>query len=99
MTSYVDIHEGVILETIQSELRLYPSRLEEEIEMKQVRNTDDVGNTPLMSAAKTGNVAVVDFLLSLGANVEAENNFFSHFNKFFHYHNSFPFREVALRCC
>ncbi len=55
------LDEHTTLETIQLELRLHPSRLEER---------DVCGNTPLMS---TTDVSVVDFLLSLGANIEAHN--------------------------
>ncbi len=72
MTAAVDIHAGdVTLEAIQAELWQHPLRLEEKKQRKGMYE-HDVGNTPLMTASKAGNVNVVAFLLSLGANVEAE---------------------------
>ncbi len=53
----------ITLEAIQDELRAFPSRLEEKKE----------GKTPLISSAEFGNDLVCEFLLSLGANVEAKN--------------------------
>ncbi len=52
-------------------LRIHPSRLEE---MKTEENNWDDGKTPLMASARCGNIAVVEFLLSLGANIEATKN-------------------------
>ncbi len=61
---HIDIHsEHIRLEAIQDELRVNPSRLEEEKE----------GKTPLMSSAEFGNDLICEFLLSLGANVEAKS--------------------------
>ncbi len=69
----VDIHaKTVSLETIQAELRLHPWRLEE--------RGCSVGKTPLTSAAEAGNVAVVEFLLSLGADMEAKEAVFTQNN-------------------
>ncbi len=68
MSSVVDIHaEDVTLETIQAELMLHPLRLEER------KEEGEVGCTPLIAAATSGNVALVKFLLSVGANIEARN--------------------------
>ncbi len=62
----IDIHsKHITLEALQTELRLHPSRLEE-MEMTH-------GYNPLMSSAKFGNIAVVEFLLSFGANIHAKN--------------------------
>ncbi len=69
----VDIHaEDVTLEAIQVELTHHPWRIDE----KRSVGFDD---TPLGTAAKAGNVAVLVFLLSLGANVEAKNEVFAFF--------------------
>ncbi len=63
----VNIHSSrITLEEMQVELRVHPLRLEEKETFW--------GNTPLMSAAKFGNVAVVEFLLLIGANIHAKNN-------------------------
>ncbi len=59
-----NIHErDVKLELVREELRLDITRLEERFEHE----------TPLMAAAKSGNIEIVRYLLSLGANLEAEN--------------------------
>ncbi len=74
MSSIVDIHaKDIAFETIQTELRLHPWRLEEKRVRQEGVDDVDVGNTPLMSAAKAGHAAVVVFLLSLGANIQATN--------------------------
>ncbi len=71
MKSIVDIHaKRITLDTIKTELSLHPLRLEERCEMRNFGDAD-VGNTPLMTAARAGNISVVVFLLSIGANVEA----------------------------
>ncbi len=73
-TGVVDFHSKLnTLETIQTELKLHPWRLEEKRGRTQ-KHDDDFENTPLMTAAKAGNYAVVVFLLSLGANVEAKRH-------------------------
>ncbi len=60
---------------MQIELRLHPSRLEEkDLEWEE---------TPLISSAKFGNIAVVEFLLSIGANIHAKNKV-SMRNLFYH---------------
>ncbi len=68
----VDIHyNNITLEKLQNELRMNPWRLEE---IKY--NTSDEHlkmNTPLLSAAAFGNVVVCEFLLSLGADIEAQS--------------------------
>ncbi len=62
----VNIHSSrTTLEELQVELRIHPSRLEE----KEMTH----GFTPLISSAFFGNIAVVEFLLSIGANVHAKN--------------------------
>ncbi len=62
----VDIHsEHITVEELQDELRVNPMRLEEK--------ENEYGNTPLLSSAEYENVAVFEFLLSLGANLEAKN--------------------------
>ncbi len=62
----VNIHSSLItLEELHVELRLHPSRLEEK-EMGW-------GNTPLMSSVIIGNIPVVEFLLSIGANIHAKD--------------------------
>ncbi len=64
--STVDIHSrNVTLEELQEELRVHSSRLEE-VEIVYE-------NTPLMSSVKFENVALVEFLLSVGANIHAKN--------------------------
>ncbi len=65
MTNVDIFGEGITLETMRDELRQHPWRLEE----KSVN-----GDTLLMSAAKFGKTAVVEFLLSLGANIEAKDS-------------------------
>ncbi len=61
----INLHDkNITLSAIRPELRLHPSRLEE-------RKEED---TPLMSAAEFGNVEVVEFLLTLGANKEAHDD-------------------------
>ncbi len=70
MTSIFD--EAITVEAMQIELRQQPWRLEEEYGREDVYGLDN-GNTPLISSALHGNIAVVKFLLSLGANVEARN--------------------------
>ncbi len=65
MTNVNIFAEGITLETMRDELRQQPWRLDER---------SVYGNTPLMSAAMFGNVAVVEFLLSLGANMEAKDD-------------------------
>ncbi len=73
MTSIVDVHaKDISLESVQEELRLHPLRLEERRERRQVFD-DEIGNTPLLSAVKAGNISVVQYLLSLGANVDSRN--------------------------
>ncbi len=59
-------------EAIEDILREYPFKLEE--------NMDSSGNTPLMIACYLGNVGVVQYLLSLGANVQAKNNVIGNMN-------------------
>ncbi len=54
---------------MQAELREHPWRLEE----KHDDEGDESGNTPLISSAMHGNIAVIELLLSLGANVEAKD--------------------------
>ncbi len=67
MSTKVQIHSSCITqEEMQVELSAYPSRLEE-------KNDYFLGDTPLMSSATFGNIAVVEFLLSIGANVHAKN--------------------------
>ncbi len=70
----VDIHSNhITLATLRDQLRANPTRLEE----KKVKKDDGFDcqeeNTPLISAADFGNVSVVEFLLSVGANVDAIN--------------------------
>ncbi len=66
----VDIHsKHVTLEALQEQLGVNPWRLEEW----------KAGKTPLLFSVEFGNIAVCEFLLSLGANIEATNevlNFF-----------------------
>ncbi len=67
----VNIHAQLITRVmLETELRLHPMRLEERKEWEHDR---DEGNTPLTSAAMFGNIPVVEFLLSIGANIEAKN--------------------------
>ncbi len=74
-STVVDIYgEDITMETIQEELRANPSRLEEKKDSdSRYRQDFDEGNTPLISSAKFGNYPVVEFLLSVGADVEAKN--------------------------
>ncbi len=58
---------------MQAELRLHPSRLEESEVLGEDYNGDD-GYTPLLMAATSGNIEMVEFLLSIGANVGAVNS-------------------------
>ncbi len=70
ITTSIDIHSPAItLKVLGAELRKNPSRLEEK---KVGTNFADpqAGNTPLMSSAELKHV---EFLLSVGANVEAKN--------------------------
>ncbi len=73
MNRVVDIHsQHITLETLQNELRSNPTRLEE----KKVGNNWDIphaGNTPLMTSVEFQNIVVCEFLLSVGANIEAKN--------------------------
>ncbi len=79
----VDIHsELTTLDAFQEELRINPSRLEEwEVGINKLH--PQVENTPLMSAAVFGNSALCEFLLSVGANIDAKNEvnkeIFTHF--------------------
>ncbi len=58
----IDIHSSrITLEELQVELRLHPSR------------EKYWGTTPLILAARFGNIAVVEFLLSIGANIHANS--------------------------
>ncbi len=60
----VNIHSQLFtLEELQAELRIHPWRLEEK----------EDGNTPLISSTKLGKIAVVEFLLSLGANIHEKD--------------------------
>ncbi len=68
----VNIHsKRITLDALQEELRMKPWRLEE----KNVGDRDHIfaGSTPLMSSAAFGNLEVVKFLLSVGANIEAKH--------------------------
>ncbi len=68
--STVDIHsDHVRLNALQEELRIRPLRLEEH---KVI--FPHAGMTPLLSSAKFGNIAVCEFLLSIGANIEAKSD-------------------------
>ncbi len=79
----IDVHDiDMTVEILKEELRVNPSRLEEkkvpneEEEKEEVGKEDDEcedGMSPLTAAAKFDNVAVVKFLLSVGANVKASN--------------------------
>ncbi len=70
MIRNVDIFAvDITLESIRDELKVHPWRLEE----RDVDVGNGMGNTPLMSAADFGKVDVVQFLLLLGANIEAKN--------------------------
>ncbi len=67
----IDLHSNhIALNELQNELRAEPLRLEEK---KVELYSSYSGNSPLMSAAAFGNVVLCEFLLSLGANVEATN--------------------------
>ncbi len=72
-SSIFDMHfKHTTHEDLQAELRVHPWRLEE----KKAENTKhnlQSGNTPLMSSAEFGNVEICEFLLSVGANIEAKN--------------------------
>ncbi len=64
----------IALDAIQEELRLNPWRLEEKkVKYNDTHFDSHVGNTPLMSSVRFENVAVVEYLLSIGANSEAKN--------------------------
>ncbi len=71
--SVVDVHsEHVALDLLQDELKRNPWKLDE----KKVGNgpwDPHEGYTPLMSASAFGNAVVVEFLLTLGANKEAQD--------------------------
>ncbi len=68
--SAVDVHsQDITLEALQEELRINPSRLEE----KKGGNYWDQANSPLISLADFGNLQVCEFLLSVGANIDAKN--------------------------
>ena len=68
----MDIHsEHITLDALQEELRINPCRLEEK---KGGNGWDPTeGNSPLTSSAGFGNLEVCEFLLSVGANIEAKN--------------------------
>ncbi len=71
--SAVDIHsEHITLDALQQELRINPWRLEEKKGGNGWQSTDE-GNTPLISSAEFGNLQECEFLLSVGANIEAKN--------------------------
>ncbi len=84
----INLHaNNTSLDDIQSELREHPSRLEEKRVRKYDEQDcfvedeesvvdgdgDDDGYTPLMAAACFGNDVIVEFLLSIGANIETKN--------------------------
>ncbi len=70
----VDIHSpDITLEALQAELRRNPRMLEEK-KPGYKRHDPLEGNTPLISSVEFGNVPVCDFLLSVGANIEARND-------------------------
>ncbi len=72
-TISVDIHSpDITVKAIRADLRKNPRRLEEKKE-GSIRDDPLAGNTPLMSSAEMGNIAVCEFLLSVGANIEAKN--------------------------
>ncbi len=76
----INIHAlDITLDEIQAQLNQHPLRLEERSEDEE--EYDD-GNTPLIAAAAYGNTAVVNFLLSMGANVEAKNTVCKRFKNF-----------------
>ncbi len=83
----IDFHsEHITLEALQDELKVNPTLLEE----RRAGNSSDLphaGNTLLMSSAQFGNVVVCEFLLSVGANVQAENQVCSSFFKWNHEKN------------
>ncbi len=63
-TAAVDIHsKQITLEALREELVINRKRLEEK----------KTGKTPLMVFAEFGNVALCEFLLSIGAKVNASN--------------------------
>ncbi len=77
--STVDVHErDITVDAMKEELRENPFRLEERkipiVITHDTREEEHDGNTPLVSAAKYGNVSVLRFLLSEGADVNAEND-------------------------
>ncbi len=67
-----DVHSFYItLEAIREELRMNPWRLEKK---KGGSEWYSAGNTPLISSTVFGNLEVCEYLLSVGANVEAKNS-------------------------
>ncbi len=75
----INLHaEEITVETMQEEIRVNPVRLEEK---KKFRSFGPC--TPLLTAIWFGNVAVVRFLLSSGANIEARTEVSFHlYSKF-----------------
>ncbi len=83
----MEIHtKDVSVSAIEDELRTNPARLEEKKEASffsfeeeeeeedwEECDRDENENTPLMAASFHGNVAVVQCLLLLGANIDARN--------------------------
>ncbi len=65
----INLHnEHITVKEMQEELRVNPLRLEEKMLVDVYDRC-----TPLTAAAYFGNVAVVEYLLSAGANIEATN--------------------------
>ncbi len=76
VNSVLDIHSKfVTLDDLRDEFRVNPLRLEERKVRKKNEGPDGPveGNTSLITAAVFGNVALCEFLLSIGANLEAKN--------------------------
>ncbi len=72
--SFENLHsKSVKLETIQAALRDDPSLLEKMTEKYNREENVDEGNTLLITCALFGNLAAVEYLLSVGANIEAKN--------------------------
>ncbi len=70
--SAVDVHsKHTTLDSLQEELRVNPWRLEE----KKEGNGWELhtGNSPLISSAAFGTLKVCEFLVKVGANIEAKN--------------------------